>query len=111
MKHFVPHDVSPELAHRALDQAFASYSEKYAQYDPKMHWATERKAEISFNAKGMAITGTADVDVKGISFDLKVPLMLSMFKGTAVKYLESESQKWIAVAKNDSAKTSEKSTA
>lgn len=103
MKHFVPHDVSPEVAHRALDQAFATYSTKYAQYDPHMHWATDRKAEIRFNAKGMAISGTADVDAKGITFDLKVPLVLSMFKSTAVKYLEQESQKWIEKAKSGQA--------
>lgn len=103
MKHFVPHDVSPEIAHSAIDQAFASYSSKYARYDPRMHWTSERKAEIGFNAKGMAITGTAEVDAKGITFDLKVPLVLSMFKSTAVKYLDQESQKWIEKAKTDQA--------
>jgi hypothetical protein len=99
MKHFVPHDVSPELAHRALDQAFASYSTKYAKYQPQMHWSSERRAEIGFNAKGVAISGTADVDDKGITFDLKVPFVLSVFKSKAVQYLEQESQKWIARAK------------
>ena len=67
-----------------------------------MRWASEHRAEISFNAKGLSISGVAELDATGITFDLKVPLVLSMFKGTAVKYLDQESQKWIAEAKASS---------
>ena len=99
MKHFVPHDISPELAHRAIDKAFESYSAKYTKYAPQMSWRSDRHADISFNAKGITISGSAEVEDKGISFDLKVPLVLSMFKNTALRYLEQEALRWIAQAK------------
>ena len=101
MKHSVPHDLGPERAKKAADAALASYSQKFAKYDPRVKWATPTRADIAFTVKGMSLKGALEVLPTAIELDLEVPFLLRPFKGQAISVIEGEIKEWIAKASKD----------
>jgi hypothetical protein len=99
MKHEMKHDLSPELAKRVAEKAFESYSQKYAKYDPTINWTSEVRAEACFSVKGVSLKGVIELEPNSISFDLKVPFMLRMFKGKAIDIMDRELRFWTDKAK------------
>jgi hypothetical protein len=99
MKHVVPHDLGQDTAKKVADAAFASYKQRYAQYKPTANWVSDKKANISFNVKGMSLNGAIEVTSSTIEMDLDVPFMLRPFKGTAMRIIEDEIRGWIGKAK------------
>lgn len=99
MKHAVPHDLGQEKAKQVAEAAIKSYSERFAKYNPKANWLDERRADISFNVKGIKLSGLMHVNPDSIEMDLDVPFMLKPFKGKALSVIEEEIKKWIEKAK------------
>ena len=99
MKHEMPHDLSPELAKRAAERAFASYKAKYSEYNPTLTWVSDDRAKASFTAKGITLNGAIELLPKAITFDLDVPFLLRPFKKTAMTIMDRELTHWIAKAK------------
>ncbi len=100
MKHNVQHGLGKAKAKEVAQKAFASYSERFQNYQPKANWVRDDKAEISFSVKGMSLTGSLEVDDENIGMELDVPFLLRPFKGKALGVIEEEIQKWVAKAKS-----------
>ena len=100
MKHSVPHDLGQERAKQVAQAAFQSYRERFAQYDPRATWINDRRADISFQVKGMKLSGSLEVNPDDIEMDLDVPFILRPFKGKALGVIEDEIKKWIGKAKS-----------
>ena len=101
MKHAVPHDLGQERAKKVAESALASYAEKFAKYEPRVSWIAEHKAQISFNVKGMKLSGEVEVLDRSIDLDLEVPFLLRPFKGQAINVIEGEINDWIQRAKRE----------
>jgi hypothetical protein len=99
MKHSVSHDLGQERAKKVTESALSTYAEKFAQYSPKTIWTGPNRAEISFNVKGMSLSGTVDVKDKAIDLDLDVPFLLKPFQGKAISVIETEIKAWLAKEK------------
>ncbi|HYO94071.1 MAG TPA: polyhydroxyalkanoic acid system family protein [Polyangiaceae bacterium] len=99
MKHVVNHDLGQERAKKVAEEAFKSYQAKFAGYSPEANWVTPNRANISFKVKGMALTGSLEVQDKSIEMDLDVPFLLRPFKGHALGVIEGEIKEWLAKAK------------
>ena len=99
MKHVMPHDLAPDMARQVAERAFDAYREKYNSYNPTLTWVSDTRAEASFNAKGIALKGTIDLEPKAIAFDLDVPFIFRLFKGRAVAIMERELKRWTDKAK------------
>lgn len=99
MKHVIKHDLSPELAKRATEAAFATYQQKFADYNPSAEWTSDTDALISFKAKGVSIKGKFKLRPEEIEMELDVPFLLKPFTGRAVKVVEETIQEWVAKAK------------
>jgi hypothetical protein len=99
MKHEVPHDLGQAKAREVAENAFAAYQAKFAEYQPKVNWTSDKTAEISFNVKGMNLSGLVEVTDKVIAIDLDVPFLLRPFKGKAMEVIEAEIRQWIGRAK------------
>ena len=99
MKHSVPHDLDEPTARRVADKAWESYSTRFRQYDPKINWVNDKRAQISFKAKGIKLTGELELRPKAIDMDLDVPFLLRPFKKTAINVIDEEVRKWITKAK------------
>lgn len=99
MKHAVKHDLSPDVAKKVLEKALESYTERFASYSPKMQWTSATHVDASFNAKGVKLEGTIDLEPSQIVFDLDVPFLLRPFKSQAIEILETQITKWIGKAK------------
>lgn len=99
MKHSVPHDLGRDTARKVADAAFASYKAKFGKYDPKASWVSDSKADISFNVKGMSLSGTLEVSDRSIDMELNVPFLFRPFQGTALGVIEKEINDWIAKAR------------
>jgi hypothetical protein len=99
MKHVVPHGLGQDKAKQVALAAIDSYSNRFAKYNPSARWLDDRRAEISFNVKGMSLSGMLEVNPSDIKMDLDVPFLLRPFKGTALGVIEEEVQKWISKAK------------
>lgn len=95
MKHTVQHDLGQARARQVADAAFASYQKRFSQYSPKATWVSDRRAEISFNVKGMKLNGNVEVGPSTIDMDLDVPFLLRPFKGKALGVIEEEIRSWI----------------
>ena len=100
MKHAVAHDLGADKAARAAKAAFAAYEQKYAKYSPRANWLSDRRADISFSAKGVSIKGTIEVGATSIDMDLDVPFLLRPFKGKALEVIEREIRVWIEKARS-----------
>lgn len=98
MKHSVRHDLGQAKAKQVAVAAFQSYQERFARYDPKANWLDDRRANISFQVKGMTLSGLLEVNPDDIEMDLQVPFMLRPFKGKALSVIEGEIKKWIGKA-------------
>jgi hypothetical protein len=59
----------------------------------------DRRADISFQVKGMKLNGSLEVSSNDIEMDLDVPFVLRPFKGKALGVIEDEIKKWIGKAK------------
>jgi hypothetical protein len=99
MKHQIPHDLDEKLAKEAAVRAFEAYQKRFAEYDPKVDWVSDRDARIQFNVKGMKLQGTMGILPRAIELDLDVPFLLRPFKGTALGVIEREVQTWLDKAK------------
>jgi hypothetical protein len=99
MKHAVHHDLNPELAKKAAEKAWESYSERFAKYQPRAHWTSDSHADISFSAKGIALKGALDLAPGQIVLDLDVPFVLRVFRKQAVDVIDREIQKWVGKAR------------
>jgi hypothetical protein len=99
MKHVVEHDLDQATAKRATQKAWDTYSTKFADYDPKAHWTTDKTAELSFSAKGLRVKGKIELEPKGIAIDLSVPLLLRPFQAKAYEVITREIKKWVDKAK------------
>ena len=100
MKHAVPHDLDQATARRVTDKAFASYRERFAQYNPTMLWVSDDRAEVGFSAKGISLKGAFELKPGKIEMDLDVPFILKVFKGKALSVIDEEIKRWIAAAKS-----------
>lgn len=98
-KHLVPHDLSIDMAKKVAEKAWETYSTKFASYNPTIHWATDRRAELSFKAKGLTVSGSMDILPNGVDIELEVPFILLPFKKKTIQVVESEIREWIAKAK------------
>lgn len=98
MKHLIDHDLDLPTAKKVTERAFAEYSAQFAHYEPTMRWINERKGELSFNAKGIRLTGTMEILEKAIALDLDVPFLLRPFQKKAIEVIEREVRVWIGKA-------------
>ena len=99
MKHVIKHDLDVATAKKVAERAFAEYQARFAQYDPKMRWADERRAEIAFHAMGMNVRGSMEVAPSEIDVDLDVPFLLRPFRSKALNAIEREVNRWVGKAK------------
>jgi hypothetical protein len=99
MKHAIKHDLDVPTAKKVAERAFAEYQARFAQYDPQMRWADDRRAEIGFHAMGMNVRGSMEVEPQQIDVDLDVPFLLRPFRSKALEVIEREVNRWIGKAK------------
>ena len=99
MKHTVSHDLGQERAKKVTESALATYSEKFAKYNPKTTWTGPNRAQIAFSVKGMSLSGSVEVKDTTIDLDLDVPFLLRPFQGQAISVIEGEIKSWLAKEK------------
>ncbi len=98
-KHRVPHDLSIDMAKKVTEKAWETYSSKFANYNPTFRWGTDRRAEVSFQAKGLTVRGSMDILPDAVDIDLEVPFILLPFKKKTIEVVEEEIREWITKAK------------
>lgn len=104
IKHAFPHkNLSLDALHNVANQAFASYKEKYPEYNPVLTWKSKAQAEVNFSAKGASIKGLLSITKTDIVIELEVPLLLRMFKNMALQKIETELNRWLAEAEKNQA--------
>ncbi len=95
MKHAIPHNLTPEVARGALERAFASYREKYAEYNPTMTWEHDKRAAIGFKVKGVSLDGAIELHPTKMDVELDVPFLFKPFQKKAIEIVEREVRVWI----------------
>lgn len=98
MKHIIVHHLDIPTAKKVTDRAFAEYSQRYPQYHPTFQWVNDRKADVSFSAKGIKLKGAMEVAEKEISMELDVPFLLRPFRQIAIDVIDREVKVWIGKA-------------
>jgi hypothetical protein len=98
MKHSVRHSLGQEKARTVTEAAFTTYKTKLGKYRPETRWVSERRAEISFSVKGIALKGAVEVSPNAIDMELEVPLLLRPFQSLAMGVVEEEIRDWIQKA-------------
>jgi hypothetical protein len=99
MKHLIKHDLTVPVAKQATEKAFEVYKARFAEYNPTFRWATDNKADISFNAKGITLKGSMTVVPSQIELELDVPFLFKLFQSKAIEIIETEVKVWIEKAK------------
>ena len=96
MKHVLHHNLDVEESKKVAEKALNEYQQRFSQYNPTLVWLTDRRAEVSFSAKGMSVSGSIELKPGAVEVDLEVPFLLRMFRGTAMKVLDNELKRQIA---------------
>jgi hypothetical protein len=96
MKHVLHHDLDVEQSKKVAEKALREYQERFSRYNPTLVWLTDRRAQVNFAAKGMAISGFVELTPGAVEVDLEVPFLLRMFRKPAMKVLEDELKRQIA---------------
>jgi len=99
MKHQILHDLEPAVAKEVAIRAFDSYRARFADYQPRLQWVSDREARIEFQVKGLKLSGSLGIVPKAIELELDVPFVFRLFKNKAVEVIEREVRVWIAKAK------------
>jgi hypothetical protein len=100
MEHRIEHDLSPELAHKAVSRAVEAYSEQFAKYDPKVQWRGQEEVEVGFTAKGITLSGKLKLVPNAVVLDMDVPFLLRPFRGKAIDVIEGKVKEWVQKAHN-----------
>ncbi len=95
MKHVIHHDLSEELARKTCKKAIESYAERFQDYEPASSWPHENRADISFNAKGVKLSGSIELSPGEIALALEVPFLFRPFQKRAVGIIEGQIRTWI----------------
>lgn len=98
MNHVIEHDLDTPTAKKVADKAFESYRQRFADYRPTLRWVNDHKAEIGFNAKGVTLAGTMELEEQHIDVDLDVPFLLRPFKNMAIEAIDREVRLWVGKA-------------
>lgn len=96
MKHMIEHHLDEAQSKRLAERAFEQYKTRYAKYEPRLRWLSDRRAEIVFTAKGVSMTGTVELKRNAVEIDLDVPFLFRVFRGPAIKVLDQEMKKILA---------------
>lgn len=99
MEHRVSHDLGRDLGKKVTVAAFAAYAQKYAEYNPRMTWTGDYRADAAFTVKGFELKGTVEVRDREVALDLSVPLLLRPFKSKALEVIEREIKVWVEKAR------------
>jgi hypothetical protein len=100
MEHRIEHDLSPELARKAVQSAIENYRERFAKYQVEAAWQTGDEVRVGFNAKGAKLSGQVKLVPHAIVIDMDVPFLLRPFRGKALEVIELQVQKWIEKARS-----------
>jgi hypothetical protein len=95
MKHVIQHDLDNPTAKRVVDRAFAEYQRRFPDYHPSLTWANDLRADVSFNAKGVKLSGAMLVEPHSIVLDLDVPFLFRLFQSKAIEVIDREVRLWI----------------
>jgi hypothetical protein len=98
MEHRIEHDLSPELARKAVKGAVVAYSEKLAKYAPSVAWRGDDHVDVGFKAKGISLSGTLKLVPNAVLVDMDVPLLLRPFRKTALDVIETQVKEWVRKA-------------
>jgi hypothetical protein len=96
MKHVLQHRLDLATSKQIADQAFAQYQKRLAKYEPTMCWLDDQHAEVQFEVKGIAMTGSVELRPGSVEIDLDVPFLFRPFRGIAIRVLEEELRMLIA---------------
>ncbi|MEM9691293.1 MAG: polyhydroxyalkanoic acid system family protein [Myxococcota bacterium] len=96
MRHVVQHGLDRQRAKALAERAFRSYQERYTKFRPTLTWVSETRAEASFQALGLTLKGTIELEPGSIAFQMeRVPLAARMFKQRALDAIEREIEHWL----------------
>lgn len=99
MRHEIRHDLGVVLAKQAAEAAFRSYAERYARYQPALIWEGEGRARVSFQARGLQLSGVVEILDDALVLDMGVPLLLRPLTGKAQRIIDTEVGRWIERAR------------
>jgi len=100
MKHTIAHEFDTAMAKKVTDHAFAEYARRYPDYQPTLRWASDQRADIAFNAKGIKLSGAMVLEPGSIVMDLDVPFLFRPFQKKAMEVIEREVQVWLGKARS-----------
>jgi Putative polyhydroxyalkanoic acid system protein (PHA_gran_rgn) len=95
----IPTGLPMSQARPVLEQAMASYQEKFAKYDPTFVWASETRGRLSFKAMAQKVEGELILRDGEVEVTLKVPFLLKPFRQKALDVVKAEVDRWVAKAK------------
>ena len=95
MKHVIQHDLDMPTAKRVADRAFAEYKSRFPDYHPSSTWVSDTRADVSFNAKGVKLSGAMLIEPGSIVLDLDVPFLFRLFQSKAIEVIDREVRLWV----------------
>ena len=90
-----PRPLSHADAKRAVEAAWAHYSQRLAKYGPSLRWNGPSEACVGFTARGMSFDSKLRIADRSLEFEMDVPLLLRPFAKPAITMLEQEVGKWV----------------
>lgn len=99
MTHRIRHGLDLEIAKKVAEKAIETYTAKYAEYNPSFKWTTPTSGDLSFSFNGTKLSGKVSIEGPDIVIDMKIPFLMKMFIGPAMKMVTEEVNKWVKAVK------------
>jgi hypothetical protein len=97
VKHVVQHSLSKADAKRAIEAAWASYSQRLAKYGPRLQWLNEDQGRVNFTVRGKDFEGGFRIADRTFELELDVPLLMRPFVKPATAAIDREVGKWVTL--------------
>ena len=99
MTHDIPHDLDFNLAKLAAERAAEAYGKRFAEYEYRAKWVSDRRVELGFTVVGKRLEGAMTVKDDHLELELDVPFLFRPFRGKAIEIIEKEARTWIDKAR------------
>ncbi|RMG96202.1 MAG: hypothetical protein D6705_11830 [Deltaproteobacteria bacterium] len=95
MQHRITHGLGDlTKARSVVEQAFSTYRERLADYEPNLAWQSDRRAEVTFRVMGKSMRVAMELDEQDVVVEGKLPLVFRPFQGKILGVLEREVKAW-----------------
>lgn len=88
-----------ERVRTVIEKAYGSYKERLADHNPRLEWASDDEARVSFSVLSKPLLASFKIQAESVVVQGDIPFIFRPFKSKIEKVLREEVEKWASRAR------------